>query len=243
MQKKRILPLTAIIVAILLATTGMSVITARFLDNGNTTATTATEAAQIVSTSAESAKPPVVLTSVAATEPAATATVTPVPGTEPTVTPVPATEPTAAPVPVTEPAPTTVPVVTPTPVPDVQLISLEDAIKIALAQVGADAVVVSSELDKCDYPPEYEFKITAGGFKYEIDIHAITGAVISLDKEDGADCQKPAEQKTDKQKADVQKPGNQRFGSQRAIDQRSAQAAGNIPYANSQGFQKSTSCR
>ena len=75
--------------------------------------------------------------------------------------------------------------------------------------------------------------MAAGGFKYEIEINAVTGAVISLDKEDSSDVNK----------ADVQKPGNQRFGSQRAIDQRSAQAAGNIPYANSQGFQKSTSCR
>lgn len=214
MQKKRLLPLTAIVVAILLATTGMSVITARFLDNGSTTAPTATEAAQINSTSAVSAKPPVVLAALPAVE----STATPVPVTEPTVTPVQATE----------PAPTTVPVVTPTPVPDVQLISLEDTTKIALAQVAGDAVILKSKLDRDDNTFEYEFKVTVGGFTYEIEINAVTGAVIGLDKEDGSDCQKP---------------DNQRFGSQRAIDQRSAQAAENIPYANSQGYQKSTSCR
>lgn len=220
MQKKRLLPLTAIVVVLLLATTGMSVISARFLDNGSTAATTATAAVQIDSTSAVSAKPPVVLAAVAATEPA-TATV-----------------------PVTEPTPATVPVVTPTPVSDVQLISLEDATKIALAQVASDAVIIESKLDRDDNTYEYEFKVTAGGFQYEIEINAVTGSVISLDKEDDSDRQKPDEQKNDEQKndghmADVQKPGNHRFGSQRAIDQRSAQAAENIPYANSQGYQKS----
>lgn len=212
MQKKRLLPLTAIVVAILLATTGMSVISARFLDNGSTAATTATAAVQIDSTSAVSAKPPVVLAAVAETEPA----------------------PTTVMVPVTEPAPTIVPVVTPTPVSDVQLISLEDATKIALAQVASDAVIIESKLDRDDNTYEYEFKMTAGGFQYEIEINAVTGSVISLDKEDDSDRQKP-----DEQKNDGQKPGNHRFGSQRAIDQRSAQAAENIPYANSQGYQKS----
>lgn len=64
-----------------------------------------------------------------------------------------------------------------------QLISLDAAKSIALAQVGSDAVILEAELDAEDNPPKYEITLIAGGYEYEIEIHAVTGAIIEMERE------------------------------------------------------------
>ena len=66
--------------------------------------------------------------------------------------------------------------------PSIQLLAKNDAIAIALAHVG-DGTIVEIDLKSEDNPPLYDIKLIAGGYKYEIKIHAITGAVLDLEKE------------------------------------------------------------
>lgn len=64
-----------------------------------------------------------------------------------------------------------------------QLISLEKAKAIALDYVGSGAVVLELELERDDNPPKFEIKLEACGYEYEIEIHAITGAIIDMERE------------------------------------------------------------
>lgn len=64
-----------------------------------------------------------------------------------------------------------------------QMISLDAAKAIALAQVGSDAVIIEAELDDEDNPPKYEITLIAGGYEYEIEIHAVTGSIIEMERE------------------------------------------------------------
>lgn len=63
------------------------------------------------------------------------------------------------------------------------LISLDAAKAIALAQVGSGAVILEAELDDEDNPPKYEITLIAGGYEYEIEIHAVTGSIIEMERE------------------------------------------------------------
>jgi hypothetical protein len=65
----------------------------------------------------------------------------------------------------------------------VQLINLETARLIALNYVGGEAVIQEVELDRDGNPEKYEIKLVAGGYEYEMEIHAITGSIIEMDRE------------------------------------------------------------
>ncbi|WMM24307.1 PepSY domain-containing protein [Tissierella sp. MB52-C2] len=63
------------------------------------------------------------------------------------------------------------------------LISRDKAIKIALDKIGRDADLEEMELDKDDNPPKYEIEMYNDDYEYEIEIHAITGAILKFEKE------------------------------------------------------------
>lgn len=65
--------------------------------------------------------------------------------------------------------------------PSVQLISKDQAAAIALAQVGG--TVVEIEFESEDNPPLYEIKLITDEYEYEIKVHAVTGALLDLEKE------------------------------------------------------------
>lgn len=67
------------------------------------------------------------------------------------------------------------------------LISLDDAKAIALNYVGSEAVILETEFDRDDNPPKYEITLVAGDFEYEIEIHAVTGAIIEMERESADD--------------------------------------------------------
>lgn len=63
-------------------------------------------------------------------------------------------------------------------------ISKERAIEIAIAKVGDGARVMEVDADLEDNPPKYEIELILGVYEYEVEIHAITGAIIDFDKDD-----------------------------------------------------------
>lgn len=63
-------------------------------------------------------------------------------------------------------------------------ISKDEAIAIALKRVGSGARLVEIESDLDDNPPKYEIELILGNYEYEIEIHAITGAIIDFDKDE-----------------------------------------------------------
>ena len=65
-----------------------------------------------------------------------------------------------------------------------QLISKADAQRIAIATIGSTARVEEIELKSDHYPPVYEVKLIYGKAEYMVVIHAVTGAVISVGKDD-----------------------------------------------------------
>lgn len=58
------------------------------------------------------------------------------------------------------------------------------AIEIAIAKVGDGAKVIEVEEDLDDNPPKYEIELILGAYEYDVEIHAITGAIIDFDKDD-----------------------------------------------------------
>lgn len=92
----------------------------------------------------------------------------------------------AAPSPATEPAPTTAPAPTRPVSADTPLLTREEAIAIALTDAGftEDQVTrLRTEFDYDDGRPEYEVDFRYGGFEYDYEIHAETGAILSKDKD------------------------------------------------------------
>lgn len=63
-------------------------------------------------------------------------------------------------------------------------ISKEEAIAIGLKKVGVGSILVEIEEDLGDNPPKYELEIILGNYEYELEIHAITGAVIDFEKDE-----------------------------------------------------------
>ena len=63
-------------------------------------------------------------------------------------------------------------------------ISQDKAIEIGLKKVGGGSKLIKVKSDLKDNPPKYELKITLGNYEYELEIHAITGAVIDFDKDE-----------------------------------------------------------
>jgi uncharacterized membrane protein YkoI len=66
--------------------------------------------------------------------------------------------------------------------PNTLLITPDAAKAIAIARIGGDAKILELDLESKDNPPIYDIELIAGGFKYEIKIHAVTGAVIDQEK-------------------------------------------------------------
>lgn len=66
-------------------------------------------------------------------------------------------------------------------------ISADKAADIALAQAGTDAVVRYIRLETEDYPPVYKIVAAKGEETLEITIHAVTGAILEMEREDGDD--------------------------------------------------------
>jgi uncharacterized membrane protein YkoI len=77
-------------------------------------------------------------------------------------------------------------VVTPTPT-KVTMISLERARQIALSALGKDSQIVQIAADLNDNPPKYEVFVSRYQVVYEVEIHAITGAVIYIEEDDTPD--------------------------------------------------------
>ena len=68
-------------------------------------------------------------------------------------------------------------------------ITLAKAQEIALAQAhvaASEAVFEDKEFDHDDGTPVFELEFTAGGNKYEYDVHAVTGKIIKFDKDNSA---------------------------------------------------------
>ena len=63
-------------------------------------------------------------------------------------------------------------------------ISKDEATKIGLNKVGPGAKLIKIKSDLDDNPPKYDLKIILGNYEYEIEIHAITGALIDFEKEE-----------------------------------------------------------
>lgn len=63
-------------------------------------------------------------------------------------------------------------------------ISSEEAIKIGKNKVGVEAKLMKVEADLDDNPPKYNIELVLGNYEYELEIHAITGAVIDFEKDE-----------------------------------------------------------
>lgn len=66
-------------------------------------------------------------------------------------------------------------------------ISTDEATKIGLNKVGDGAKLIKIESDLDDNPPKYNLEIILGNYEYEIEIHAITGAIIDFEKDEVED--------------------------------------------------------
>lgn len=65
-----------------------------------------------------------------------------------------------------------------------KFISSEEAIRIGKNKVGADSKLIKMEADLDDNPPKYNIELVLGNYEYELEIHAITGAVIDFERDE-----------------------------------------------------------
>lgn len=63
-------------------------------------------------------------------------------------------------------------------------ISVDEAIEIGLKKVGLGAKLIEIKSNLDDNPPKYELEIETENYEYELEVHAITGAVIDFEKDD-----------------------------------------------------------
>lgn len=70
------------------------------------------------------------------------------------------------------------------PVVGVKYITKEEAIKKALERIGRDAKLDEIEFKKNNNPPKYEIEMYNSDYEYEIEVHAITGAILKFERED-----------------------------------------------------------
>lgn len=70
------------------------------------------------------------------------------------------------------------------PVVQVKYITKEKAIDIALAKIGTKAILEEIEFEKGDNPPKYEIEMYDKDYEYEIEIHAISGAILKFEREE-----------------------------------------------------------
>ena len=71
-----------------------------------------------------------------------------------------------------------------TPVVKVKYITKEEAIEIALAKIGRKAILEEIEFEKDDNPPIYEIEMYDKDYEYEIEIHAISGAILKYERDE-----------------------------------------------------------
>ena len=69
------------------------------------------------------------------------------------------------------------------PVVDVKYITKEKAIEIAHNKIGSKATLEDIDFDEDDNPPKYEIEMHDDKYEYEIEIHAITGAVLEFERD------------------------------------------------------------
>ncbi len=69
------------------------------------------------------------------------------------------------------------------PAPVTGLISAAQARAIAAGYVGGSPAFLEVSLDADDNPPVYEIELISGNYRYEIDIHAVTGSILELERE------------------------------------------------------------
>ena len=67
---------------------------------------------------------------------------------------------------------------------DARLITEADARNIAVAAIGNTAYVKEVEFELDDYPPVYDVKLLYGGKEYKIEIHAVTGAILDVERDE-----------------------------------------------------------
>jgi uncharacterized membrane protein YkoI len=63
-------------------------------------------------------------------------------------------------------------------------ISQETAKKIAVDHVGSGSKIRSFEEELDDSPPKFEIELEHGNYQYDLEIHAITGAIIDFEREE-----------------------------------------------------------
>lgn len=69
------------------------------------------------------------------------------------------------------------------PVIDVEYITKDEAINIALERIGKEAKLDEIEFERDDNPPKYEIEMYDNKYEYEIEIHAISGAILKFERE------------------------------------------------------------
>ena len=74
--------------------------------------------------------------------------------------------------------------VTNKPIVNVKYITKEKAIEIALAKIGSKSTLDEIEFEQDDNPPKYEIEMYDDKYEYEIEIHAITGAVLEFERDE-----------------------------------------------------------
>ena len=65
----------------------------------------------------------------------------------------------------------------------VRLITPEQAQAIAMDEIGKNAKLLSIKSELDNHPPKYDVTLTMGGYVYELEIHAVTGAIIDFEKD------------------------------------------------------------
>jgi uncharacterized membrane protein YkoI len=65
-----------------------------------------------------------------------------------------------------------------------RLITEANARSIAIAAIGSTAYVKEVEFEPGDYPPVYEVKLLYAGKEYKIEVHAVTGAILDVERDD-----------------------------------------------------------
>ena len=68
--------------------------------------------------------------------------------------------------------------------PPFSYLTPDQAAAIALERIGSQARLISIEQDTDDNPPIYEIRAADQNYGYEIEVHAITGAILDFEKED-----------------------------------------------------------
>ena len=68
--------------------------------------------------------------------------------------------------------------------PTFSYITPDQAAAIAMARIGAQARLISIDQDTDDNPPVYEIRAADQNYSYEIEVHAITGAILDFEKEE-----------------------------------------------------------